>query len=206
MICMIIISIAHNYKTEDICFDCEKLEQQIVDGKWKNYNIILTNCLMQRFFEKSEENVNFYLFLVQLEKTIERNTKLIEESFKQDRQHLVGKLSSSKLELETKVSKRKLERTKVKLKRLLEEANIEAVIIESEIRNIMDRCLRPARIGLNQTQHNEYCSNSTNDVFIRVKKLCDKYGAQNALLEVENLRLEIKLQNNKLQSTSFEDS
>lgn len=194
----------HNHETEN-CLDCDKLEGQIIDGKWKNYNIVLTNCLMQRFSEKTGETIEFHPFIIQLRKAIESKSKLIEEKVRQDRQRLIGKLSSNKLELETKVSKRKLRKIKVELEKLLETTIIEVEMIESEIRNTMDDCLRAPQIVLDQIHHIEQCSERTNDLSVRVKDLYDRLRAQNALLEAKNLQLRLILQSNK-QSMRSEDS
>lgn len=169
------------------CLDCDKLEEQIIDGKWKNYNMVLTDCLQRRFFEKSEENVNFYASFSELENSIDRNYRLIEENFEQEEQRLGKLTSSSKRELEIKVLKRKLEKSKQKLRKILEEANIQVVLIEAEIRDTMDRCLRPPRIGIDHSYHIEQCSKNMNEVFVRAKELCEALKAQKVLLEVENL-------------------
>lgn len=195
--CVIIVFLAKilviNGHQAENCLDCNKLEEQVIDGKWKSYNMVLTDCLLRRFFEKSGENVNFYASLSELEKSIERNNLSIEENFKQEKKR-PRKASSSKLELEMKVLERKVEKTKHKLRKILEEANIQVVLIEAEMRDTMDRCLRSPRIGINYDYHTEQCSKSMNDVFVRAKKLCEIFQARRVLLEVNNLSSQIKFQ------------
>lgn len=193
----LIVLLASNVKLivegceEDECFDCDKLEEQMVDGKWLSYNMVLTNCFVKRFFEKSQENVDFYVLLSNLKDTVERYSKSIEQDFNQTYLQRKEKLGSSKFELEIKASKRKLEQSKMRLLKVVEDANIQVALIESEIRDLMDRCLRPPRLGRDLVLHKDICTSDTDKTFVRVKDLCQRLKAQLAFIGVDALRLKI---------------
>lgn len=157
--------------------DCKatSLEDQVVNGKWKNYDIVLDNCLVWHFIESSKEDINFYALLEEQESLISQMLNYHRDSI----QHLVKaseKGNKIKSELALKASRRRSKRFISKLNKINEESQMKATLMEVEVRELMDRCNLSARGS------NTECAKMKEQTLNRVKQACDRMRGQNAIL------------------------
>lgn len=168
--------------------DATKLSDQIADGKWKNYDFVLDNCLIWTFIE---EDINFYAIL--------RNQKSLTTRLSDyHRDAIRHPISASergnkiKLELALKARSRESNRVIMKLNKLSEESEMQVALVEVEIRDFMDRCNLALYHQREQRSLITDCAKMKERTLDGVKQLCDRLRGQNAILMAMMLDRQVK--------------
>lgn len=191
-----------NPKFEQPLHSCKanNLDEQIVNGKWKNYDIVLDNCLVLEFIDSTEESINFYLLLRQQKSLMTRLLECYDDTI-QRLMSAAEKGNKIKYELALETSRRQANRMKLKLSKLGEESEIKISLIEVELRELMDRCT----LARNQQQESPKlsadCIQMKEQALDRARELCDRLRGQNAILTGRILERQVK-SNLELQHTS----
>lgn len=159
------------------CSNCNKLNSQIFNGKWRNYDHIDENCLVKLFTSESSDPIDFYPLLSALENQTNFHLNYYDEQINNITSSLKSK--SIKDELSSRAELKLLKRQRLGLDRMIEAARVQTSVIETEIREVMDRCLKVANRGGN---FDERCLKEKQDILSRTKDLCDYLRAKRSLL------------------------
>lgn len=176
---------------------------QLSDGKWKSYDMILDNCLVRRFLDSrstdDEPAIDFYPLILSLQDLIDKqikNIKLQIDSLNNRRQSAVG----MKQQLTIQATKRTLKQNQLDLIKLQEEAELRVTLMETDIRDYMDKCLRqrPNVNAISNRSHqwtSDSCFRQGSDHLSRARGLCNWLKSQGSLLlaSVANFNLESRL-------------
>lgn len=167
------------------CKDCcDNLDVQIVDGKWKTYDMVLGNCLVKKFIKAStSEDVDFYLHMSALETQHHNVIDLYERGINKinEGEHT----NRIRLEFALKTAKRGLQKRKLELDKMLEESRLKVALIEAEIRDFMEKCTLKFDVDT------DICPLLSEDTLQRLKELCHYLKSQTALLLAEILNSEV---------------
>lgn len=188
------------------------LDKLSVDGKWMSFDMVLDNCLVESFLDWSSTRdkppIDFYPLMLSLQDLIDKqikNIKLQIESLNNRRQPAVG----MKQQLTIQATIRTLNQNRLDLLKLKEETGLRVTLLETEIRDFMDKCLRQ-RVNLNVISSrslnwtDEFCSKQSLEHLNKARSLCSWLKSQGSLLlaSVTNFSLESKLDQQFLMTES----
>lgn len=180
---------------------CNNLDEQYVDGKWKNFDLVLGDCLVQRFVHKAGEGVEFAEHLAALEDLTKRTIKQYETEIKQLQSSISddkNRNNKVKLEVRLRVAKRQLESKKQELEKMLAEAKLEATVIETGVRDFMYKCSVPNKDqnANSQLVINSECNATAKENLSQARELHNRLEADKALLLAETLSFQLKMRQN----------
>lgn len=166
------------------------LEVHIRDGKWRSYDFVMNNCLVKGFVnDYHDEDLNFPDLLSELEGRIDDEIKIAELRSKSISQVVQHSNSTIKLQLELKTASRALTRKKAALEALQLEFAIQVTLLESSIRDFMERCVLLIK-GLTRDKD---CYEEKSGISLKVKQLCRQLRARNAFLLANTLTSKLML-------------
>lgn len=182
----ILISLLSNICLIEAGNGCDdiNLSDLIRNGKWISYDFVNDDCLVLEFL-KFNPSLNFHRSSKELHQLANRNMELDKLQLEQMKQSEFNYDSRMKFELHTKATKRRLDSQRLELNKLKEITDLNVALIESEIRDLMDRCLR--RASEINGDYRSICSNQFSELETKVGNLCSNLLSNLMLLKAQIL-------------------
>lgn len=166
--------------------ECEDLQNQIVDGKWNSYNMILDNCLVKTFIDSQQVNLDFYPLITKLNELVHQEKQKDEGELKEVEKS-ADQLGGFKKQLVVKEAQMQTRRRHQQLDMMLESMQVRVALIEVEIGDLMEKCLLPTRMKMQLQRQNYNCQEAINETLSRLTKLHLNLETQIALMVAKEL-------------------
>lgn len=204
------------------CDDLMKLNLEN-PGKYKSYEFVLNNCLVQHFLaslsndaalsnnKNTSSTLDFNTLVHELQMNVRNNIELLHKNHEVFKTKISKDLSNGtnkiKGEVKLKSATRQLKHDKQVVENLLQMAQVRVALLETEINVLMDKCasvVLARRMSSNaspDTIIKEYskansdsiCAESIGKTTDEVVNTCDQLRTLSALLKVSNINLRHKL-------------
>lgn len=193
-------------------FNCDfEISDVIENKKWLTYDFVVGDCLVKRFINLNDDNnakasnndVRFFELLSKLDKYIgEKLAKLNHQIISLEKDDLSA--MRVKNEIQLKSIRTTISRQQLNLNEALEMARMKVLLIETEIRDLMDKCLLKAIIDENNKQitYTQDCIIQFKELLTRVDYLYKELKSKVILFEVDSLIY--NLHNNVSEETSLQ--
>lgn len=140
----------------DQCVSCRDMDKQFVNGKWKNYDFVMNNCLVKKFIEESgNEDTDFYRALSSFEKLAELRVERLQQEISNVNKE---RASGIRGQLEMKANIKKLQQQKQAVLTMIQDARMGVTLLEVEINTLMLKCFYTNRPTQLETCTDETCS------------------------------------------------
>lgn len=197
-----IYSVVYCYNNCDI-----DLSIIIENKKWLSYNFVVDDCVVKKFITlddnnllgNNDNNFDFYGTLSKLDNYIDAKLLVIKNkinSLKEENNKL--QIDRVKNELLLKLTKKTLNKQQLQLNETSQKAHKRVLLIETEIRDLMDKCLLNAIIDKNNKQitYTPKCIEQIEQLLSRINELNKDLESIVVFMEVESLLDKLHNNNN----------